>query len=43
MKIGEAIYKKFDQSEIETREKEAKVLPSDDEVLKGLESFVESA
>lgn len=40
MKIGESIYKKFDETEIDKREKEAKKMPSDDKVIEGLKSFV---
>ena len=36
MKIGEAIYKNLDQTEIDAREKKAKEMPEDAEVIKGL-------
>jgi hypothetical protein len=41
MKIGESIYKKFDNSEIKKREKEA--MPTDDKVIEGLKGFIKNA
>jgi hypothetical protein len=34
MKIGEAIYKNIDQTEINEREKAAAYMPEDDEVIR---------
>lgn len=43
MKIGEAIYANVDQKEIEKREEEAKKMPEDAEVIKGIKEFLEAA
>lgn len=41
MKIGEAIYKNLDQTEIDEREKKAKEMPEDEEVIKGLKEYLD--
>lgn len=43
MKIGEAIYKNVDQTEIDKIEKEANQMPPDDEVVSGLKEFLSKA
>jgi hypothetical protein len=41
MKIGEAIYANLDQTEINEREKKAKEMPEDAEVIAGIKEYLE--
>lgn len=40
MKIGEAIYKNIDQTEINEREEKAAYMPEDDEVIRVIHEYM---